>query len=195
MSISLAGKVCLITGASSGIGAATAIKFANLGANVAISGRNEQALKDTVEKCAKASGGKSQVHCIVADLASAADRERLVSESVKHFGKLDCLVNNAGILYMGSVEAPNVMEQYDKIMEVNTKAPLHLMNLAVPHLIATKGTVVNVSSVNGIRAVCDSFFVFLSCNNLCFLSLTSSLDSSRIIHQKQLWTKLRLVQL
>ena len=95
---SLAGKVAIITGASSGIGAATAVHFARQGAVVAITGRNADNLAATARQC----GGEPLV--IRADLGVEEDCTRIIAETVARFGKLDVLVNNAGVLEMGSIE-------------------------------------------------------------------------------------------
>ena len=95
---SLAGKVAIITGASSGIGAATAVHFARQGAAVAITGRNADNLAATARQC----GGEPLV--IRADLGVEEDCTRIIAETVARFGKLDVLVNNAGVLEMGSIE-------------------------------------------------------------------------------------------
>ena len=95
---SLAGKVAIITGASSGIGAATAVHFARQGAAVAITGRNADNLAATARQC----GGEPLV--IRADLGLEEDCTRIIAETVARFGKLDVLVNNAGVLEMGSIE-------------------------------------------------------------------------------------------
>ena len=75
-----------------------------------------------------------------------------MAETVKAFGRLDILVNNAGVIEMGTIETTS-MEQYDRVMNINVRAMYHLTMLATPHLIATKGNVVNISSVNGMRSV------------------------------------------
>lgn len=75
-----------------------------------------------------------------------------MAETVKAFGRLDILVNNAGVIEMGTIETTS-MEQYDRVMNINVRAMYHLTMLATPHLVATKGNVVNISSVNGMRSV------------------------------------------
>ena len=148
----LIGKVTLITGASSGIGAATAIAFARLGAKLSLTGRNEANLKRVSEECARVGpAGAEQPLTVVADLCSEADVIRLVDVTTKKFGRLDVLVNNAGILEVGGIESTS-LEQYDRVMNVNVRSVFHLTMLCVPHLIASRGNIVNVSSVGGSRS-------------------------------------------
>ncbi|GLH02339.1 Dehydrogenase/reductase SDR family protein 7-like [Gryllus bimaculatus] len=143
------GKVVLITGASSGIGAATAIHFSRLGASLALTGRNIENLNKTAGECCGPNIPKPLV--IPADLSSENDTQIVIENTIKHFGKLDVLVNNAGILAMGSIEQTS-LEQFDTVFNVNVRSLYHLTMLAVPHLITTKGNIVNVSSVNGLRS-------------------------------------------
>lgn len=75
----------------------------------------------------------------------------MIEATIKQFGQLDILVNNAGVLEYGSIENTS-LEQYDRVMNANVRSIYHLMMLATPYLITTKGSVVNVSSVNGIRS-------------------------------------------
>ena len=149
----LIGKVTLITGASSGIGAATAIAFARLGAKLSLTGRNEANLKRVSEECARVgpAGAAEQPLTVLADLCSEADVIRLVDTTTKKFGRLDVLVNNAGIFEVGSIETSS-LEQYDRIMNVNVRSVYHLTMLCVPHLIVSRGNIVNVSSVFGTRS-------------------------------------------
>ncbi|XP_012944175.1 3-oxoacyl-[acyl-carrier-protein] reductase FabG [Aplysia californica] len=148
---SLAGKVALITGASSGIGAATAVLFSRLGARLALTGRNEKNLRAVGEKCQAESGLKPLL--AVGDLTVDGDTERIFKSSVDaHNGRLDILVNNAGIIALGSIQTAPV-DQYDRLMRTNVRSMYQLTQLAVPFLIDTKGCVVNVSSINGLRAV------------------------------------------
>lgn len=143
------GKVVLITGASSGIGAATALHFAKLGASLSLTGRNEESLTKIAGDCYKLSKVKPLV--IVADLNDDEETRNILESTVKHFDKLDVLINNAGVLGFGTIETTS-LKQYDEIFEINVRSVYHLTMLAVPHLIKTKGNIVNVSSVNGIRS-------------------------------------------
>ncbi|XP_018343056.1 PREDICTED: LOW QUALITY PROTEIN: 3-oxoacyl-[acyl-carrier-protein] reductase FabG-like [Trachymyrmex septentrionalis] len=147
--MSFAGKVVLITGASSGIGAETAIHFAQLGASLSITGRNKQNLEKVAEQC-----GKSKPFIVTGDLANENDVKNIIDSTIKHYGKLDVLVNNAGIVRFGNIEIP--LEHYDNIMNVNVRSVFQLTALAVPYLIKTKGNIVNVSSVAGLRPLKNS---------------------------------------
>ncbi|XP_071633087.1 3-oxoacyl-[acyl-carrier-protein] reductase FabG-like [Temnothorax longispinosus] len=146
ITMSFAGKVVLITGASSGIGAATAIHLAQLGASLSISGRNKQNLDKIAEQC-----GKSKPFIVTGELTNENDVKNIIDSTIKHYGKLDVLVNNAGVLETGSIETTS-LEQYDNVFNVNVRSVYQLTALAVPHLIKTKGNIVNVSSVTGLRS-------------------------------------------
>ncbi|KAJ2943002.1 hypothetical protein O0L34_g15193 [Tuta absoluta] len=141
--MSFADKVLLVTGASSGIGAATAILFTKEGASVAIVGRNETKLKNVSDQCEKA-GKKPLV--IKADVSKDDEATEIVNKTVEKFGKIDILVNSAGISKYGSILAGNILSVYDDVMAVNLRAIINLTALAAPHLVKTKGNIINVSS-------------------------------------------------
>ncbi|CAG4987611.1 unnamed protein product [Colias eurytheme] len=150
-------KVVLITGASSGLGAAIAIYMSHLSAKLALVGRNEQNLKAVAQQCEKSKGIKALL--VIADVSKEADVERIVKETIKHFGKLDVLVNNAGVVELGGIKEASILEKYDKIMSINVRGVLQLTMLAVPHLIKTKGNIVNISSIVSIKAA-PSFMAY-----------------------------------
>ncbi|KAM5152262.1 3-oxoacyl-[acyl-carrier-protein] reductase FabG-like isoform 2-T2 [Mantella aurantiaca] len=147
--MSLKGKVCLVTGASSGIGSGTAVLFAELGARLALNGRNLEKLQQTAQRCEETSGLKPLL--VPGDLTDEKVLQRLVEETVGHFGQLDVLVNSGGIIAMGTVES-TTLEDYDRMMNTNVRSLFYLTHLATPHLIKTKGNIVNVSSVTGQRS-------------------------------------------
>lgn len=140
-------KVILITGASSGIGAACAIHLAKEGAFLALVGRNEEKFANVLEKI-KDSGTETEPLIILADVST--DAERIVSETIGKYERIDVLINNAGFARVGSIETATV-EDFDAIMATNVRGLMQITQLALPHLIATKGNIVNVSSVCGIR--------------------------------------------
>ena len=146
--MNFAGKVVLITGASYGIGAAAAKQFAGLGASLALAGRNLDNLKQVASEC---SPGNKAPLLLTGELTNEKDTEEIFQKTITHYGRLDILVNNAGIIETGSIENTNV-QQYDRVMNTNVRSLYHLTTLAVPHLVKTKGNIVNVSSVNGLRA-------------------------------------------
>ncbi|VDN30983.1 unnamed protein product [Gongylonema pulchrum] len=135
-------------GATSGIGRATAVLFHRLGASVVVTGRNSKRLKELEEEL---SDGKDSVLAVASDLTNDDDIRALAKAAVKKFNTLDILVNNAGIIETGTIES-TTMEQFDRIMSVNLRAMFYLTKLLLPQLTASKGSIVNVSSVNGIRA-------------------------------------------
>ncbi|XP_067641634.1 uncharacterized oxidoreductase TM_0325-like [Eurosta solidaginis] len=146
--MSLAGKVVIITGASSGIGATTAESFAKHGAKVVIVGRNEANLKATESAC-KAANNKAEILPIIADVT--VDAERIIKTTIDKFGQLDVLVNNAGVLESGHILDVDV-EQLDRVLNTNLRSVFLLTKLAAPHLIKTQGNIVNVSSIAGLRS-------------------------------------------
>lgn len=145
--VNLENKIALITGASSGIGAATAVHFASLKCSVAINGRNLIKLQKTSDQCIANGLSPEQVLIVVGDVSQEQDAKDIVKKTIAHFGKLDILVNNAGTL-SGITSLENTsLEEWDRIMNTNLRAVFHLMKLCAPHLKKTQGNVVNVSSV------------------------------------------------
>jgi NAD(P)-dependent dehydrogenase (short-subunit alcohol dehydrogenase family) len=141
-------KVVVVTGATSGIGRATAEAFGREGAHMVAVGRSERALTEVVEGI-KTAGGQA-IACR-ADVTAADAPDVIVGRAVDTFGGLDVLVNAAGIIATGALDATSD-EVWDSMMAINLRAPFRLMRAAAPHLSARKGAVVNVSSVNGLRS-------------------------------------------
>lgn len=147
--MSLNGKVVLITGAASGIGAETARHLAKLGAKLSLIDLNETQLKGVADEITGA--GAFEPLEIIADVTK--DAERIINKTNEHFGQLDVLINNAGIAGGYDSVIDFDVRQFDRIMDVNVRSMIVLTNLAVPHLEKTKGNVVNVSSVYGFAAI------------------------------------------
>lgn len=142
------GKVILITGASSGIGAATAKHFAQFNASLALAGRNLANLKQVASDC-KAISCESPF-IFTGDLTNEEETRALIESVLNHYTRLDILVNNAATAELGSIEDTS-LAQYDRVLNTNVRSVYHLTMLAVPHLIRTKGSIINVSSVSGLR--------------------------------------------
>jgi len=161
IALKLKGKVALITGAGSGIGAATAKLFTELGASITITGTTQSKLESTVATCKQAYVGQPKPIVIVGNITDANLRQKLVDDTIKTFGKLDILVNNAGIGRMTMLlETP--IEVYDELFDVNVRSVIVLTQLASPHLIKTKGSVINISSVAAETVVKTRMFYSMS---------------------------------
>ncbi|MBI1193637.1 MAG: SDR family oxidoreductase [Bacteroidetes bacterium] len=147
MKRSLNQKTVLITGASSGIGAACAQAFAQRGCRVVLASRNLDALL-----ALQASLPTGQSHCVQADVSVEADCRRMVVEAVERFGSLDVLVNNAGISMRALFRdtAPSVLRQ---LMDTNFWGAVYTTHYALPHLLKNRGSVVGVSSIAGYRGL------------------------------------------
>lgn len=142
------GKVAIITGASSGIGWATALKFVDEGARVALVARNKAKLQELATQIQER-GGDSLV--VTADVCNDNDIENAIAQIVKQWGQIDVLINAAGLIGTGSIET-TTRDEWDYMMNINARAPFYLMQCAMPYLIKTQGNVVNVSSVTGVRS-------------------------------------------
>jgi NADP-dependent 3-hydroxy acid dehydrogenase YdfG len=151
----LDGTVALVTGASSGIGEATAKRLAAEGAAVAVAARRVDRLERLVEEIDDAGG---RALAIEADVTDRAQAEALVERTVKDLGRLDTVVNNAGVMLLGpSLEAP--IEEWEQMVDLNLKGLLYVAKAVLPHLLAgaEEGPrlvtdLVNISSVAGRRA-------------------------------------------
>lgn len=141
-------KVAVITGASSGIGRAASLLFAQNGANVVAVGRIQSELGSLRDE-ARQKDGSIKAH--LADITETSQVDRLVTETIEHFGRIDILVNSAGIIKTGSIE-DTTLDDWDKMMNVNLRSMFYLMQKCVPFLVKSKGNIVNVSSVTGMRA-------------------------------------------
>jgi NAD(P)-dependent dehydrogenase (short-subunit alcohol dehydrogenase family) len=141
-------KVVLVTGASSGIGRATALKFAAEGSYLALAARSANKL---VALASEIEGGGRIAQPITADLSQEANIERVIGETLSRFGRLDVLVNAAGIINLGNYQNTS-LAAWDTLMNVNVRSLFYLSQQAMPHLIESKGNIVNVSSVAGLRA-------------------------------------------
>jgi NAD(P)-dependent dehydrogenase (short-subunit alcohol dehydrogenase family) len=138
----------IITGASSGIGRAAALRFGAAGAGVLAVGRQAQALADVVEEIERAGG---RAFALVADVTAADAPGTIVHTALERFGGITTLVNAAGIIGSGTVET-TTDDEWDAMLDINARAPFRLMRAAAAELEQSRGSIVNVSSVTGLRA-------------------------------------------
>ena len=109
------GKIGIVTGASSGIGRATAVGLSKGGASVALVGRNQRALRETAIEC-----DSDRTITIVADITKEEDSKRIISETIERFGGIDVLINAAGILSSGTIQT-TTEDQWDQMMNINVR--------------------------------------------------------------------------
>jgi NAD(P)-dependent dehydrogenase (short-subunit alcohol dehydrogenase family) len=141
-------QIVVVTGATSGIGRAAAARFGRDGAAVLAVGRKAAALAEVAQEVAQAGG-----RCVPFEADVTADEApgAIVAQAITVFGGLTTLVNAAGIIATGTVEnTPDA--GWDEMLDINLRAPFRLMRAATPHLVASRGSVVTVSSVTGLRA-------------------------------------------
>lgn len=141
----LAGKAALVTGASSGIGEATALALAAAGASVAVVARRADRLETLAGKIGQAGGKALQLR---ADVTQAAEIDRIVAAALAEWGRLDILVNNAGVMLNAPI-AEASSDEWRHMIELNLLALMNLTKAALPHLKASAGHVVNIASVAG----------------------------------------------
>ena len=143
----LEGKVALITGGGSGIGRATALRFAEEGAHVVVVDWNPEGGQEAAQ-VVKSKGGEATF--VWADVSENADAERMVNEAISTFGRLDILFNNAAIQVFGTI--PNTSEEdWCKVMDVNLKGVYLGCKYAIPHMVAQAGgSIINTSSALGL---------------------------------------------
>ena len=144
----LDGKVAIVTGGSRGIGQATAARFVAAGAKVAIVGRTKADLDKAVLGFAHGGGMPGAALGVQADVAKEADVARIVEETIRAFGRLDIVVNNAATVKLAPVEALAPAD-WQAMLDANLTAPFLLCRAALPHLKASGGSIINVSSLAG----------------------------------------------
>jgi NADP-dependent 3-hydroxy acid dehydrogenase YdfG len=151
----LEGTVALVTGASSGIGEATALKLAGLGASTALVARRRDRIEELAGRI-EGDGGKALA--IEADVGSQDQAQAAIERTVSELGRLDTLINNAGVMLLGAVEGAPV-EEWERMLQVNVTGLLYCAHAALPHLLKAAqddprqvADMVNISSVAGRRA-------------------------------------------
>ncbi len=146
------GKVVIVTGAGSGIGAATARRFWSEGAAVVLVGRTQARLAKVADGF-----GVERSLILVADVSKPEDIGRVISDTVARFGMIDVIVNNAGIVEVGGfLDQPDAY--WHEVIGVNLTGVYYLIRAALPHLLKTKGAIVNVSSIAGLGGEAGNAF-------------------------------------
>ncbi|CAJ0963786.1 unnamed protein product, partial [Mesorhabditis belari] len=154
-------KVVLVTGASSGIGKAAAIYFAAKGYAISITARSGDGLAATKRDCIAAGIKENCVVVTPGDLTLESTAENVVRDTIDKLGSIDVLINNAGFAHAGPL-ATSTVEDFDKQMNLNLRSLHQLTRLVIPHLIKSKGSIVNVSSVGSLMPVPYAGFYCMS---------------------------------
>ncbi len=144
----LAGKIAIVTGSSSGIGKAIALTFGKEGASVVVAARRKDSCEKTAAQIRK-NGGDAMA--IQTDVTDEAQVERLITETVKRYGRLDLLVNNAGIGGGGRIESTST-ETFDRVMNTNLRGTFFCCRAGFRQMKQNGGTIINMSSVAGVQA-------------------------------------------
>jgi len=139
------GKVALVTGAGSGIGAATAILFYKLGATISITDINEDGLKKTLDACLQIASDSPKPLLTIGDIGDEIFQKSYIDSTIEKLAQIDILVNNAGIAPKDSINNGN-LAVFDRVISINLRAPYNLTVLATPYLRKTRGCIVNMSS-------------------------------------------------
>lgn len=172
----LAGKVALITGGGTGIGKAIAQAFAREGAKVALAGRRKEKVEESAKEVESRGGEALALAC---DVSKARDAKRAVRETVERFGRLNVLVNNAGILSVSTIEQISE-EDWDRLMEINLKGPFLMCRAALPEFRkAGGGAIVNIGSVLGLVAMKDRAAYCASKGGVTLLTKAIALDHAQ----------------
>ena len=164
-------KIAVVTGASSGIGAAIAIELADAGWGVMAAGRDEGRLEEVADI-------SESIGTWAGDLDDSETCDELIAETIDEFGQIDCLVNSAGILFRGNA-AQTSDEEWRDTMSINLDIPFFLSRAAIPHLVSTAGSIINIASDWGLRAGPRAVSYCVSKGGLIQLTKAMALDHAR----------------
>jgi meso-butanediol dehydrogenase/(S,S)-butanediol dehydrogenase/diacetyl reductase len=169
----ISGQVAILTGATSGIGKATALLFASQGADIVITGRRLE-LGESVAEQARKLG--IQALFIQADHTRLEDCQRVVDETLQHFGHIDILFNNAGLVLQGTAESTNEAD-WERLMALNVTAVWRMSRLVLPHMRAAgKGVIVNNASDWGVVGARDALAYATSKGAVVQMTKSMALD-------------------
>ncbi|CAG2116512.1 unnamed protein product, partial [Medioppia subpectinata] len=147
------GKVVLVTGSSSGIGEGIVKLFSILGANVVVTGRTAPDVQRVAKEVQELSPLKLKPLEVVGDITKSSDVNNLIDSTVKTFGKIDVLVNNAGIFKPTNITQTDLLSVWDQIFAVDLRAVVELIHRSVPHLEKINGTIIDISAMTGIAPI------------------------------------------
>jgi meso-butanediol dehydrogenase/(S,S)-butanediol dehydrogenase/diacetyl reductase len=164
-------RVAVVTGASSGIGAAIAIAFAENGWDVLAAGRDETRLEEVADV-------SERIVTWAGELGDSEDCDELISDAIDEFGRIDCLVNNAGVLLRGDV-AETSDDDWRQTMTVNLDVPFWLSRAGLPHLLRTGGSIINIASDWGLNAADRAAAYAASKGGLVLLTKSMARDHAR----------------
>lgn len=142
-------KVVVVTGASSGIGRATALEFARLGAKVVMAARSEEKLKVAADDIVRLGG---EAYWVITDVSNESECKALIDKTVERYGTIDILINNAGIS-MRALFSQVEMSVLHRLMNVNFWGTVYCTKYALPYLVANRGSLVGVSSIAGFHGL------------------------------------------
>uniref|UniRef100_A0AC35UH66 3-oxoacyl-[acyl-carrier-protein] reductase n=1 Tax=Rhabditophanes sp. KR3021 TaxID=114890 RepID=A0AC35UH66_9BILA len=145
--MSFTNKVCIITGGNSGLGKGIAIKLAQEGAIIVIVGRSTKTLDEAKNEIISNGTMAENILAISVDISKKEDIQQIVDMTITKYGKIDVLVNNAGVLGSPFEADTESFENFEYIFNTNVHAVVHLCKAAIPYLKVTKGNIVNISSV------------------------------------------------
>lgn len=167
-------KVVLITGAASGIGKAAAIAFAKEGAKVLVSDRNSNAGEATVTEITSQGGTAAFLQ---ADVAVFAEVEQLVQQTVDRYGKIDIAINNAGIAGHSAKTADYPIDDFEKVMQVNTAGVFYGMKAQLPQMVKQgKGVIINTASIAGLKGLPNSIAYTASKHAVVGMTKTTAME-------------------
>ncbi len=163
-------KVALVTGASSGIGAAIALEFAGAGWGIMAAGRDEERLAEVADE-------SENIATWAGELGSSDDCDELIVDTIEEFGTLDCLVNSAGI-YIPADISETSDDDWRTTMSINVDVPFYLSRSALPHLLRTSGSIVNIASDWGLQGGERALAYCASKGAIVLLTKAMALDHS-----------------
>lgn len=177
-------QVVLVTGASQGIGAATALEYARLGYKVAITGRDEERLTNVFDELVENSISEEEDDflAIKADFEDPKQVDEVVAKTIAKFNRLDVLVNNAGFRAQKlTLDHPDFFLDFQRILQVNLVAATRIAQLAVPHIKKTQGVIINVSSIaDRLGSPSISYSVAKAGLSMLTKTLANALDSTGV---------------